>query len=995
MRAPQLRPVVPLQFTFGSFFKTAFLPGILPNLQRLAGAVSRFMFVFTQVFGMTGLIDRHHPCMQPQNIGRYRFVDIVGLAYYNMMQDRKNLNKVLMFIVSILSILFVIAFTISAFLFLMTLIPKAHAQFFSDSQSVGYDVTQDFAYQFLDEVFGNVGISLWGGAGTQDKNILFGPIIREMFSTYSQALLIIAVFMIIYHIVVMVAESARTGEPFGENFNSVWAPIRLTLAIGLLVPISNGYNGAQLIAFQVSNWGSALATNVWNSGLESFGGVTINDQGQMVATQGAVGAAGQKLIMAMQPVNGYRFMRGLFMIKLCEEVLNRSGTNTVMTGSMSMISVPGPLVSGLIVADDEDWDGMYYNHQVGTYYNTFGQAMLAANLDYCGSYKVPDKSEFTPRDIALIDGSNEVVLSKLSHEIAKGYTRFYNKVLGQPIPGDGILDGVVDTIVDVVSTPIDATAPIPAAVAKIRTSYGSNPGTQTLQQMMTTETALSSLHDKLISTYRGELGYCPPPPGYSYGGCNEWNNGLYFQSTDYQDAAKADAQAVILILNSGKKHGWASAGSVMMTLAEANNLVSSAVNTPPVITSLPRLMTNPAASPFFRNESVSSDGFFMGIYNWFFGGGLEETVKNVNTLLAKANTWFVDSITYNDINTTHNVRMSEWNGELKDRAADNQTDTDIMSAGGFQSLLLSMVYMNNADMNPLAQVVAIGNGLTLVAGSLVAAGILIAIFVPGGSSIFDTMFSLAVPLFLGAYMLTVMLPFMLFMNFMFAVIEWIMSVFEAVIGMPLFALSFITISGDGIGDKAMGGVMKLFELMLRPTVIVIATVGAMIIFSGSVHFFNRTFSLFMSNYYNAIDSTITNPLVVIGSIFLYVMTVYSLGNSCFKMIPAIANQFMGWIGGPEGFSSRMNADMDKAIGYAAVAGAFSVAKGVGSLASGAKKRSDDKKDKKEKDKRQNEEDMSYLNQKNISLDGPNQQMDSDTYERYSRAQKYRNPLWRP
>jgi hypothetical protein len=122
--------------------------------------------------------------------------------------------------------------------------------------------------------------------------------------------------------------------------------------------------------------------------------------------------------------------------------------------------------------------------------------------------------------------------------------------------------------------------------------------------------------------------------------------------------------------------------------------------------------------------------------------------------------------------------------------------------------------------------------------------------------------------------------------------------------------------------------MKLFEIMLRPTIIIIATVGSMLIFGGSLHFFNNAFAMYYSSFMDT-SSGVAGMYMFIGSTFIYVLTVYSIGNSCFKMIPTIANNFMNWIGGPNGFSGIMQADIEKLAGAAAVAGALNVANQAG------------------------------------------------------------------
>jgi hypothetical protein len=930
MYVPHIEMVTPKELTAGRVLKFAFLPGILPRLQSLAGVISRFMFSFTQVFGTVGLIDKNHPCLRPVNIGRYRFFDVLGLAFYGLLQDRKNLNKILVFAMTMATIVMITALAAVSVAMVVTKIPQAHAQltdtYFTDTTDTNYDEREDLAYIFLSELFGNTGFKFWGEtstnntAGLQDKNVLFGPIIRAMFSTYSQALLIIAILMIIYNIVIMVAESARTGEPFGEKFNSVWAPVRLALAIGLLVPISQGYNTAQLMTFQISAWGSALATNVWTKGLSAFGTDPNN------ASQ--VDAAAEKLVMAMQPGHGYSFMRGIFMTNLCLMGLNQGG------GS---VGAPENLFGGLVgggVDDDGiigegNTEGLYRYFQGGTYLSGTATAVTgillgpaaglvaankAVNVDYCGGYKIPDPDEFAPQQIkliggepvSLVNGGGAALIGHLPHLIAQRYNAFYQ----------------------------DANLFTKAASQKIIQFY-MNDEDKNMQDM--TDASVVDLHKRLLNSYQLHMGYRQMTCPVDDPGCDTtrlpW---MYFQDEagnpngPFRTAARQDGAAIIAVLNSGKKWGWASAGSIMMMLAHLNNVVSSAVNSPPAVTSLPRLLTNPLADPWFRNESVSEGGFF----GWF-RTTMDEKTKKLSKTLGKASTWFADwpvtkQADGETIASAHHMTLSAWRAEVKDRSGDNQTDLDLMAAGGMQGFLLSFVEMNVENMNPLAQVVSIGSGLFTVASAMVVVGLIANIWIPGS---FSLAFSLALPLTIGAYMLCVVLPFALFANFMFAVIEWVISVFEAVVGMPLFALSFISVSGEGIGDKAMSGVMKLVELMLRPSIIVIAAVGAMMIFSAAVHFFNRSFMLFMQSYFDSTDGVIKNGLVVFGSIFMYVMTVYTIGNSTFKLIPTIANSFMRWIDGPEGFSKTMDFQLNEAAGLGVLIATTGMARGVAGVVS--------------------------------------------------------------
>ncbi len=89
--------------------------------------------------------------------------------------------------------------------------------------------------------------------------------LRSLMEFFSNALLIIASIKLLYELIQMTAESAKTGQVGGKDTNTLWSPIRLVFAIGLLVPIANegGLNSGQLIVLQISKWGSGLASQGW------------------------------------------------------------------------------------------------------------------------------------------------------------------------------------------------------------------------------------------------------------------------------------------------------------------------------------------------------------------------------------------------------------------------------------------------------------------------------------------------------------------------------------------------------------------------------------------------------------------------------------------------------------------------------------------------------------------------------------------------------------
>jgi hypothetical protein len=64
--------------------------------------------------------------------------------------------------------------------------------------------------------------------------------LRHALGLYSMGMLILAGILLFYHITSAVVDTAHQGVPFGRRFSQTWAPIRLIVAVLLLVPVGSG-----------------------------------------------------------------------------------------------------------------------------------------------------------------------------------------------------------------------------------------------------------------------------------------------------------------------------------------------------------------------------------------------------------------------------------------------------------------------------------------------------------------------------------------------------------------------------------------------------------------------------------------------------------------------------------------------------------------------------------------------------------------------------------
>jgi len=178
---------------------------------------------------------------------------------------------------------------------------------------------------------------------------------------------------------------------------------------------------------------------------------------------------------------------------------------------------------------------------------------------------------------------------------------------------------------------------------------------------------------------------------------------------------------------------------------------------------------------------------------------------------------------------------------------------------------------DNDDVHPLAMLVAIGKPIFTVSlasfgGSLfsgILAGATENVNMDEIKIVTEVMGAVANMGLAIGFILYYVIPFFPFLYMMFAVSGWVKGIFEAMVGLPLFALAHMRIDGNGLpGPVAMNGYFLLFEIFLRPFLIIVGFVSSIIILTTQVQLLNSVFSLVTSNLAgNAAYPTMIAPAV--------------------------------------------------------------------------------------------------------------------------------------
>jgi hypothetical protein len=81
----------------------------------------------------------------------------------------------------------------------------------------------------------------------------------------SLALVCLASAMVAWHIISGIVATAHDGRVLGQRWHQIWAPIRVVVGIGLLLPIPGvGMSSGQLLVRELAGTGSAMANQVWS-----------------------------------------------------------------------------------------------------------------------------------------------------------------------------------------------------------------------------------------------------------------------------------------------------------------------------------------------------------------------------------------------------------------------------------------------------------------------------------------------------------------------------------------------------------------------------------------------------------------------------------------------------------------------------------------------------------------------------------------------------------
>ncbi|MAM35482.1 MAG: hypothetical protein CMH28_10455 [Micavibrio sp.] len=864
-------------------FKYMLLPQLGSRFRNLGLDFTYLAFLIAQVFRQTRLLPAGHPYTLSGNVNRFGMRSVLAAAANHISFKWKNADQLALFgLIMVCLILLFLQFAAIIF-FLFTSTAEA-ASFFTGFFSVN-EPREDISFMLLDKVFGIPDIFMSRFSPNEVGYISpFHGGLHALFAFYSRAMLIVGILILFYYLFAAVIESAQTGRPFGERFSSVYAPLRLVIAIMLLVPLAHGLNLGQYATLHISKWGSSFATNAWK---------TYN-----LTLRNALNADPSQLIAKPSTPDIRNLARFFNITTTCraayEMIYNNAHNGAGMDINAYLVKSGG---SGSDFIDLDANPGL-----------SFQQA----------------RSFYDNGDIRVIYGERRDEYNEYP-----GNVRPYCGVITMPteIDGQAFADEIYSSYFELV-----------------KYLWESEVGRVFGPKMVATRTRIDG---QSCSSYPDSvLGYswgaeCPNPPGLTYydeliSGQQALFDALMksrLTPSNVDDFFNYDLSPEDL------ERGWAGAGIWMNKIAELNGAVVTATFALPQQTVMPEVMEFVRSERVQKMPSVTAENQYNPNIEETTSGDREEFAWRSGDMHSHDR---VIAGVLNDVYMFFQEDDALNDDPLKKPGAIGTMLSMMFGAEGLFEL------RENNDVNPLAQMSAMGRSImessiknmTIGLGINLGAGVVGGAYNPGVgqgiqeiAGVFLTFGTMALTI---GFLLYYIIPLLPFMYFFFGVAKWIQTIFEAMVAVPLWALAHLKIDGDGLaGPAAANGYYLLLEIFIRPFLVIMGMIASISIFTAMAFIMNDLWDLVTVNitgydrYTGSDDGAMKfldieyyrSGVDVFFYTLIYTVVLYMMAMATFKLIDQVPNNILRWIGsGAESFADKIEDNTEQLIRYSAIGG---------------------------------------------------------------------------
>ena len=941
------------------------MPGIMPRIKGLVG--SSFFFLaslIATIYHNVGLLPRGHEYLNPQNIGRFGIRHVVAEASRNLVFDKKHLDQIIFFFLILLGLTLIVVQILLLVVSLMAT-PVFASTFYSMFIQVqgAAPSKQDLAFVVLENVFGIKQFSGTGSAlgfydscisdlGTQCEDIRGNPIpspgayplpfhtaLHSMLHFYTLGIAFLAGAVILYFVVTIVGETVTSGTPFGQRLNKAWFIPRLIVFFALIAPIGTtgnnaGINVAQLFVFSAAKYGSNMASNTWLNFADNAAAYSLTPSEFFMENRNMAA-----FIKVPESGGLTQFMHIVRMCIVAEKIINgidiypyfvrphSDDTNAVLLhdgtqesgGLANMGGTTDDYLDAGALAAVRDFERAVVFSRYNTVVLRFGHRNppISESADPSGVTGAPGSQVLAPNNRLLDDyaedwGFVEPTCGELHFEI----TSLDTFVLGESsiIGVSGIQQNYFLAIEDYLGAAGTAADQTVMCMVRSVLPYGQDHSCIDQTHNMGAPFGFSENTRWLTAgAARADIEFFNAENEYYINGwAYDWGSLTAHPDPYVMDEIRTnyDLSAYkgnLLMPTEIRERGWAGAALWYNKIAELNGMISSAMQNVPAVYRYPKVMEQ-IAEQHKRYDA-----------NFSYGDRFNPRLQNGQLAdLPRPGDQYIAALLYNDYNFWRAAAIQE---TVFTRSSKNVIIDFINTAFGTHGLL-GIMENEREGTHPLAMLSSAGksmvdaslNNLFLgVVGQGIGEILSDDFFGTLGTTAGEFLVTFSLVTLSIGFMLYYVLPFMPFIYFFFAFGGWVKSIFEAVVAMPLWAVAHLKIDGEGLpGPLATNGYFLLFEIFLRPTLIIVGLLASIALFTALVDTLHDVYQLlvFTATGYDIQDeifNTSTLPLndsmdfwrSPIDELFytaIYVILVYMIGLSCFKLIDEIPNNIMRWMG---------------------------------------------------------------------------------------------------
>jgi conjugal transfer/type IV secretion protein DotA/TraY len=820
-----------------------FNPQIGREIAPLKESAAMFVRMIALIFASFNLFPKDHPAFNDASI-RLTTMGVIRTAFQGLTFTREGAPQVAVFVAVTGCLLFSALFVLTLILSLFIGPAQADDIFISPVKE------KDWAIQWIDFLFqGKTMVSSFNEQLVPPEGNMLQIALADALSFYSTAVLALAGFLLLYHLIFMVAEAAQSGKPMGRA-NQIWAPIRLVFAIGMLVPVGTGgdggsvvgYNTGQYVSMQIGRWGSGLASNVWQRFLDR-----LNAEASIGKCKDTTGKAPSCIGVGPDSSD---IVRAMIMADACaffvqHEVAKFDGA------AKGFIGYKSGNIQRLATVPDATKPGPHFLSLVHSRPDHYGTDISLK--DFCGGFEVPKP----------VEGPYAAVYTAQASKFKEFFTH----------PTNFVNTYAPHSLKDVVVDAAEREKALEEASQRIGRYVHAFNGIMTkaaMDGLNTAETAMKA--DK----------------SYNLGGDYYFEDGWLMAGAWFNQIA-----SIMAVRSASVRHGMP-------------QMIDPSLGGPVKDNNVRGVIKTVQASYYdflgFVNQAFAKAE--LDIYNNLYDGGIPSETIQLHPIHYSKQSWLETSSADNIIVVVMRLIdefgiYNRWWDEgglalqfgatlnpMAELAAFGQNAVETgMTLMAYGAVLWAAGSAVDGLADKLKIIPGAGTMATKVAGVLGAAA----------SKIGSLLIAMAGIFFLMGFTVGFIVPLYPFYRFFFGALQWLMSVAMAVVLAPLFALAHVNPYGEGLaGQNAKYGYSVLMQILLRPALMVFGLIVGLLLFTAAIHFMNGAFMVATQS--TGAYTGGTNVVAKILYSIVYCAFVLILANQCFSTIGAFPQAVLSYLG---------------------------------------------------------------------------------------------------